>query len=176
MPTFKASDYGPALPDDQALLCEIRDYETTKQNPKFVPEGEQPKDQLKIQFEVIEGEFEGAKFTAWVNATFGPKSTLKALAAAALGVEVDDVEDFDTDDLLDKRLLVVGDHGKDGKAEFWRPRKYKAAGSGGARARRQESAKAAEQPATRSARARKSEPAAVGANGRADGDSGDLDF
>lgn len=121
MPVFKMEDY-PDLPEDQPLLCEIVSAELTKGRAFG---DEEARDQVAISFEVADGEFVGARLRRWVNAVFSPRSTLGKIAVAAFAD--DRLSEFDTDDLLGKRLYVVGDYGEDGKLSFLRPRKFRPA-------------------------------------------------
>ena len=119
MPYFQKSDY-PELPEDTPLLCEITEVAMTKS--RF---GDEVRDQVELHFEVTEGEFVGAKLRGWANSVFSPRSTLAKIAAAAFANE--ELEGFDTDDLVGKQLYVIGDYGEEGKSAFLRPRRFKPA-------------------------------------------------
>jgi hypothetical protein len=69
---FKMEDY-PDLPEDTPLRCEITKAELTKGRAFG---DEEPRDQVAVTFEVVEGEFTGATMRRWVNAILSPKSTL----------------------------------------------------------------------------------------------------
>src|SRR2546422_8809793 len=145
MPKYSAKDfeYGE-LPEDTPHLCEIVEIEEGKQDPRYVPEGKEPGDQLIVRMEIVEGEFKGERIRAWLNATFGPKSSLVKLVCAAMNVEWSKDLAVDTDDLIGKRLYVIGDYGEDGKATYLRPRKYKPATNEGPGRRRGGRAEATE--------------------------------
>lgn len=121
MPVFKIQDF-PDLPEDQPLLCEIVRAELTKGRAFG---DEEAREQVALTFEVVEGEFAGATLRRWVNAVFSPRSTLAKIAVAAFADER--LNQFDTDDLVGKRLYVSGDYGEDGKLSFLRPRKFRPA-------------------------------------------------
>ena len=121
MPYFQKDDY-PELPDDTPLLCEITEIEMTRSRAFG---SEEMRDQVAFLFEVVEGEFSGAKVRGWANAVFSPRSTLAKIATAALADER--LEGVDTDDLMGKQLYVIGDYGEDGKSSFLRPRRFKPA-------------------------------------------------
>lgn len=132
MARFKSADYdSDDLPEDEWLLLEILDTDDTTSTY----EGKE-QEQVLVKFEVVEGEYEGSKPRGYFNATFGPKSHLRKLGAAALGVDIDEIEDLDTNELKGKRVYAMGDYGEDGKASYWKPRKFKAAEGSGRRRRR----------------------------------------
>jgi hypothetical protein len=129
MPKFNSQDYKIAeLPDDTPLVCEIAEAEDTE--GKSYDDPEKMIQQLQVRFEVAEGEFQGQRFRTWINAeSFHPRSNMRKLCYAAMGYEDLRVDlQVDTDELVGKRLLVIGDHGEDGQGNF-RPRKYKVAKS-----------------------------------------------
>lgn len=164
MPVFKMEDY-PDLPEDQPLLCEIVSAKLTKGRAFG---DEEARDQVAISFEVADGEFAGARLRRWVNAVFSPRSTLGKIAVAAFGD--DRLSEFDTDDLIGKRLYVVGDYGEDGKLAFLRPRKFRPATKASTNGQR------SRQPAAPAEPAREVVAAGSTANGRADPDESGIDF
>ncbi len=121
MPYFQKDEY-PELPEDTPLLCEITEVEITKSRAYG---SDEMRDQIAFRFEVVAGEFAGAKIRGWANAVFSPRSTLAKIATAAL--DNDALESFDTEHLVGRQLFVVGDYGEDGKSTFLRPRRFKAA-------------------------------------------------
>jgi hypothetical protein len=163
MPTFKMEDF-PDLPEDQPLLCEIVHAEITKGRAFG---DEEARDQVALTFEVVGGDFAGAKLRRWVNAVFSPRSTLGKVAMAAFGDER--LSEFDTDDLVGRRLYVVGDFGEDGKLPFLRPRKFRAANKAETNGRGQRTSSPNE-PATETV------AAASTGNGRSEPDDSGLDF
>ena len=173
MPTFNKDDYKyPELPEKEWLLCVI--LEAVEEPNRFKRDDTDAETQIKISFEIAEGQYKGTWLTVWANPTFGKKANLTKIAKAAFGVE--ELETLNTDDLKGKRLYVMGDYGEDGKAAFLKPRDYKPA-SGSTRGRPVASeSKPAEEPAR--------EPAMAGGGGGGGGKAeepaeqknADLDF
>jgi hypothetical protein len=77
--------------------------------------------QLKFKFllDAFEGYENGKEMIAWAGAKFSPKSKLFQWTQAILGKKIPEDYDFNSDDLLDKRiLLVIGRNIKPDGREF----------------------------------------------------------
>ena len=73
--------------------------------------------QLRFRFEVLAGDYEGRRLTAWCSAVLSPKSKLNRWAVAILGPEAIPADGMlDTDDLLNQKCVIelVTEEGKDG--------------------------------------------------------------
>ena len=88
--------------------------------------------QLKLRFELLAPGYEGKFLVGWCSQSFSPKSKLWAWTRAALGREITESEDFDSEAIVGKvvRLVVVTKAGDGG--EYNRVAEVKAARPGDA--------------------------------------------
>lgn len=118
------------LPEKEWLKCEITEAK--------IEEGEyqgKPRTQVKVTFEVLDEEYLGSKLTYWAGFSLHEKSKLRPLAEAVTGKTGDELyETFDTDDLVGKEVMVMGEthhYKKDGEdRSILKPTIFKAINAG----------------------------------------------
>lgn len=76
-------------------------------------------DQLKFEFAIQGGEHDGTTLLGWASKKFSNKSKLYKWTKAAFGADIPPNYDFDSDDLLDRKIvLTVVVNTKDDGSEF----------------------------------------------------------
>jgi hypothetical protein len=138
IPYKEGKDF-PELPTKTPLLCKIIESEfKTVDNPfygkptgKVDSDGEEiideneTRDIVAVVFECVEGEYQGSRI--WFNATASihEKSKLRPLIEAAAfdhDPTKEELQDYDTDDLVGCKVYVSGEYGpKDTQHKFLRP-------------------------------------------------------
>jgi hypothetical protein len=135
-----------ALPELEWLKFEITEA--------VIEEGEyqgKPRTQVKVTLECVEDDYEGGRMTYWAGFSLHEKSKLTPLAEAVTGLSGDAlIESFDTDDLVGKKVMVIGKNvivkaktPGDEDRTFLKPTMFKAVGRKGAAATQAEKAQAA---------------------------------
>lgn len=120
-----------SLPEREPVLVVIKSssYET-EDNPFANEDNDEPRtrDVVKIIFEALEEEYAGTRAWQTFSASIHEKSKLRPLIQAvhAKDLTLDELKQFDTDDLEGKRLYIIGEYNttKDPEKKFLRPTGY----------------------------------------------------